>query len=733
MSRAKENTLYSTFSRGLITEASPLTFPENSTSDELNCVLFSKGNRTRRLGFEREEGGVKLSPHAGDSQNIAFNEYVWKNVGKIDGLNFLVQQIGTNLFFYNIIEGQSLTANQKGFTVNLANFFIPTPANVIASDQLISMVSGEGVLFVTGQYCEPFYVEYDEVGDTVIGVKITVRERDFTGVDGNLAVDEEPTVLSAEHHYNLRNQGWVDPKEPSSALAYSPFGFQLNIAVNTATGPIQDYFAAVGRYPGNNKQWWSGKDANEDFQPANLEKIFFGNTRAPRGHYILDVFNKDRSAVSGVGGLPVETSQTRPSSIAFYGGRVFYSHDTTIYFSRVLEDPKFAGECYSEADPTAENISDLIATDGGVIHIQNADKIVRIEELDNGIVIFALNGVWFIQSADTGFSATNYSVYKISSVGTESPWSVVNADNTIYWWSKTGIQALSQSVGQFGPVDGRFDTRNISDTTIKTYFDCISDDKKSRAKGKFDPASNTIQWLFASETLDVRWGYDTLLNLDLTLQAFYPWKVTATYPDTPILIGHFCHPEIIRAEDSKALNTRYGFLGYSFMYPTNGTYSNGYGYSISTEYVDWEFFDGNGQTYDSYALTGFEIKGDALRRKQTPTVGLFFRSTEENFILTPEGYVVDKPSSCFFSTRWDWATKQETYKWSREIQGYRPRRNRFVDEATLDADSGFAVVHTKNKVRGSGRAVQFRFFENRKGYTFDLLGWQVFYEGKTFV
>jgi len=46
--------VFNTFVAGLITEAGPLTFPENSSKDELNCVLSRKGNRRRRLGVDYE-------------------------------------------------------------------------------------------------------------------------------------------------------------------------------------------------------------------------------------------------------------------------------------------------------------------------------------------------------------------------------------------------------------------------------------------------------------------------------------------------------------------------------------------------------------------------------------------------------------------------------------------------------------------------------------------------------
>ena len=42
---------YVTFVKGLNTEAGPLTFPENCTIEDINCVLTLKGSHKRRYGI----------------------------------------------------------------------------------------------------------------------------------------------------------------------------------------------------------------------------------------------------------------------------------------------------------------------------------------------------------------------------------------------------------------------------------------------------------------------------------------------------------------------------------------------------------------------------------------------------------------------------------------------------------------------------------------------------------
>ena len=56
MPRASGEKQYNTFTKGLITEANPLTYPENSFLDGDNIVLNRDGSIVRRLGIDYEDG-----------------------------------------------------------------------------------------------------------------------------------------------------------------------------------------------------------------------------------------------------------------------------------------------------------------------------------------------------------------------------------------------------------------------------------------------------------------------------------------------------------------------------------------------------------------------------------------------------------------------------------------------------------------------------------------------------
>jgi len=742
MSRVQGNKLYNNFSRGLITEASALAFPENATIDELNCDIQENGVRVRRYGFSN------IPPSSWSDQILntyqpgeIYEDYVWAAVSKNSNLNFLVIQVESTLHFWSI-EGRS-SGTKKSFTLSLTTYLEGTGTAQDLKTSPCQFASGKGELFVAHKNLAPLRIIYDEDTDTISASKVTIKIRDFVGLDDGLPVDAEPTTLSTEHHYNLMNQGWVTPSPTNSGTqitSYSMFGEEFVYSNNLTSGPIQAYEQHSNRYPGNNKIWWSSKDNNGHFDPGGLEDMFFGNTRAPRGHFILEAFNKNRGAVSGLYSIPTEADTDRPTCVEFFSGRVFWAHKSDIYFSPVLEDGSRAGQCFQEADPTAENISDLIATDGGHIPLPHAQDIVALKEIGNGIVVFTVTGVWYLAASTQGFSALEYSLSKINEIGTTSFRTIVKAESQIFWWSETGIHALSQSMGQFGEISGKFDQSNITESTIQTFYNKIDENARLFAKGAYDPASQKIVWIY-QDNGGTNGVYENLLWLDLKLQAFIPWKVpalsiagngsTAQFSITSV----FKSPYFAEGTEDETFLEFPSYIDYFDSLSNNGSFITLGNFTDKT-YVDWP--DNKqltllvtGRGYESYIITGYESLGDGLRIKQAPIVGAFFKRSESSVTESPTGeYTVDNPSSCFFQARWDWANT-DNGNWSRQVQAYRPKSHIFVDPANPTANAEFDVVYSRNKVRGSGRAVQFKFSESQFGHGFELLGWHVFYNAKS--
>lgn len=754
MPQAKANKLYRTFLKGLVTEASPLTFPPDTSYDEDNCLLFMAGNRSRRLGMAYEDDYAISTVYVAetDTATAPIIEYVWRNVNNIEGLDFLVVQQRATLFFYDC-SGSPISQNIKSFSVDLSAYYV---AGYNAPEDVpVQMHSGKGYLFVVSSAIEPLLIEYSQLTDTITTQSIEILIRDFDGVEDSLAIDEEIASLSSEHKYNLQNQGWIS----DATVTSTSFGINglARFSVKTTTSlvnVITKYKDVIGNYPANNKQWFLGKVEIEadgykvgDFNPTLLNKVHVGNSRAPRGHYVFPAFNKDRSAVSGIPGLAVAQEASRPSTLCFASGRVFYGHSNNVYFSQILSEKGKAGLCFQDNDPTAEDLSDLLDNDGGVIPIPSADRIVLTKEVANGIMVFANNGVWFISGGEKGFSATDYQITKVASIGTDAPYSVVDTQNHIYYWSKTGIQRLEQQQGMFGAT-GSFNATNLTENTIDRLIKDIPSIIRKKVKGVFDYGSNTIHWLYAEASIGRDYFYNKFINFNTITESFFPWSL-ATNDDLPHIVGHFITSEINRVSgdidvyidsnevligtdqvviDSTTSSSKDTFIQYLIATPqeTPGQWRFTIGNFTDENYEDW-----GTETYNSFIETGYEILDDAVRNKAIVYLSPFFRQTEQNYIEDGDGYAYDKPSSCFLTTKWDWSNSSSSNKWSSKIQAYRLTRIPLPDPTDLAINNGFTVVTTKNKVRGTGRSIQFRFECDEAGKNFDLLGWQVFYVGNT--
>jgi hypothetical protein len=231
--------LYNTFVKGLITEATELTYPPNASVAEDNCECFPKGNRMRRLGIDIEPGGYICN---GDNillsslDACAIQEFVWPAVNQTDQ-NMLVTQFSDVLNFYDLSSSPiTLAGGNNGLGLGQIIFAQPgSPPDYdftapFATDNQnaktqVQMASGLGFLFVVSPTCEPFVVQYTEGGSPPFTAQKTIiQTRDFQGLDDGLSPEEEPSVLSTNHKYNLKNQGWNTPNTsqlPAMLLSFA--------------------------------------------------------------------------------------------------------------------------------------------------------------------------------------------------------------------------------------------------------------------------------------------------------------------------------------------------------------------------------------------------------------------------------------------------------------------------------------------------------------------------------
>ena len=705
MAQAELYKIYSPFVSGFSTESNPLQFPED-TAEFLQDVQLTPQALLKRLGANKEAGfssSTATFDNALVGSDIAITAHTWRNAGQSEDINFHVVQIGSTLYFHEAKVSAPSTM-EKSFSVDLTSF--TAPAFTSPADVRVQTTSGKGALFVVSKKIEPFYVTYDEATDTIATQQITIEVRDFEGLDDGLDVDEQPATLSDEHKYNLYNQGWRHPDTPTTAEQTY----------------VDNYFADTGSgvYPSNVQQWFLGKDtASLTNLKSNEIRVFpWGNTPAPKGHYILNAFNKDRATVAGFGSFTAETTDNRPLDVNFYGGRIWYTTKDGVYFSQlVLDDFSNVGRCYQEQDPTAEDLNQLVDTDGGFLSIPEAGIVYALKAIGNSNIVFADNGVWQISSIDSGFKATDISVDKISDVGVTGTFAVVKAENTVVWWADQGIYTLSVN-----EVSGKFTAQSLSLTTIQTLYNAIPDNSKMDAFGFYDVGNKTIRWFYKSGDDGFnKFSYQDVLALDLRLTAFYTWKIQKSLTSTPYIFAAV--DNLLTVTDNRKGFTRMKTL---VVEPNSTSSTYTFGEFQGDDFTDWGI---NG--YKGIIRSGYDILGEGQKVKRAVEATIFFERTETDITADEEGgLTINTPSSLKVRVGYDWADSDISGRLSDQQEGYALRRDYYPSTEDETYDDGFPVVFSRIALRGQGLATQF-LFEGEASKDFILLGYAVQYYSNT--
>ena len=728
------------FIKGLITEASPLTFPENASLDEVNFQLNRDGSRQRRLGLDYETGYSKISLALSSAvlAGCAISSFVWKNINNESTVGLSVVQVGSKLWFFDLLESaHSASIKNGGVAVDLNSLY------GVSNSSELQFAAVNGILVVTCISCKPIKVEYDSDADSITTSQLNLKIRDLVGVEDVNEVDVRPTTYSVNHHYNLLNQGWTD-------------------------GAITQHFNQGGSYPSNADILHLGKNAiSGDFQTGTLWQQFFGNTPAPKGKFIIDAFKRgqSRSSKSGLT-LSGEEERGKPTVCAAFAGRLFYSgikgnvrnkddesmnFTGSLLYTQLVDNNKKLEYCYQEADPTSEHVSDLVATDGGVVDIIDAKNILKLIARETSLVVIAENGVWEISGPDGIFKADDYSISQVTTVGAVNAQSILDVEGTIMYWADSGIMQLSPD-----QVSGKLSANNLTETTIQSFYIDISSVSKLYCVGNYDSGNRTVSWLYNSSNsydgTSFVSKYNRELRYDLVLGAFYYYNLS-TLEDQVYVAGYLptdmfqnvdvnnyvysssdnvlsSAEDVILTERARGVNTTK--TKYITIINTTSVKMTFSAYTRD-DFYDWKTEDGVGEDSSGYLITGYELFNDSQRNK-------FLNYLTTHFIRTEDGFTDDgignltptHPSSCTVQVRWGWANSAAGGKWSSSFQAYRPRRAYVPLSEYDDYDTGELVITTKNKIRGTGRSLSIKF-STTAGHEMHILGWAYNAEGGSYV
>lgn len=695
-----------TFIKGLITEAGELTFPEGASVDELNCDLRRDGSRRRRLGVAIETSPSYSSFTLSDTELVTTG--TWQNVGGLADLEFLVLQKGATLYFYNKSTAP-YSEQLYSDSISLATHEISSGSASLYKCQFASI---NGTLVVSSEGINTIVVSFDNSANPKFTASaISFKIRDFEW-QGDVTSYDTAATTTASRTYDTKNAGWVGTKGAAALSTWSS--------------------ANSSNYPPLTHPWYAGKNASNDFSASEWDKVFAGSTLTANGHYIIDFFNRVRS------GLTTEVINTRFKSVASFSGRVFYAgiaaseHTGTVLFSKVVDNNDDLGRCYQQNDPTAEYLSDLLATDGGYISIPDAINIQRLYAYQSSLFVFAENGVWAITGVDGVFSASSYGINRVSNIGILNPESFIEAEGIPFWWSRFGIHTL-----QTDSVSGQGKEQNLTISTIQTFWDNITTEQKAKVTSIYDSISKKIYWAYPNANETVESKLNNFLILDLALQAFIPWKVSDQTSSTDSIVGLAFYSgfgadfnvdvragadgvdDVLAGSDDVVATSTSGFTTGdpalvlvirkgSDSKITMGSFS-------STTFLDW-----GSTNYTSFAETGYDFVGDLVTKKNAPYIAIYTRLTEEGFTYTGSAYESIRPSSLLISAAWDF---NDTF--SATQQAYRLKYPVVVNPDDLTSfPYPEDVITTRLKIRGHGRSVRLKY-SSEQGKDFILLGWGV--------
>lgn len=758
------------FSAGLKTEFTGLTFPENAVIDCNNTIFERIGNAHRRAGVDYETNYTLTTINRTTSAISSYKwnnvggdgstQVVVQQVGTT--LHFYRSSSAATT--------DPLSDQKLGSTITISTYL--APGGTFDATLECQYADGNGYLFVYHPSCEPFYCTYsagtitatvidvrirDFAGITETGVSDTFRPTTLTdphaynlynqGWVSNPSWTANSTTSQAtttgSHTWTIQTGLTITGGTPVTVTAVGAGASGTNItetgtvtSYNSGTGSLvlnitstslsgitwavwtfqslntgrrDTWFAATGNYPANSDVWWLFKNTTNVFDPTTtISNVTLNAGPAPKGYFIMNVFNQNRAVVSGLPNLGNSiTTTVRPRTGTWFQGRVWYAgvdaqnYSEKLYFSQIIENVDQFGKCYQINDPTSEDSFDLLPTDGGVVKIQGCGAIYKLFPIQNGLLVFCANGIWFITgSQGIGFAANDYTISKISAIQSISGTSFVDVRGLPMWWNEEGIYAvtLGQNDQPYGAGraygGGGLQVEPLTYATIQSFYQDIPLQSKKYVHGTYDPLDWVVKWTFKSTvetTVTNRYEFDRVLVYNTTTQAFYPYTVT----------GDVKIHGVIYVQGPGGSTSPEPAVKYITSISNGGSYSFTFSEEKDiTNWADWFTTSPGGDfAYTSYFITGYRIKGAAQHKEQLNYIYVF-SNNEVNTSYKMQGI-------------WDYAIAGTSGKFT----------NLQLTEIDTDTDD-FNVVFRRHRIRGRGLVLQYKI-TSQEGEPFDIIGWSI--------
>lgn len=741
--------------KGLITEQTPFTLVPNATSNELNVEITGQGSRTRRKGIALEESFLKTNVHPTVSSTALIHTALWRNAGDQTFVDYLVVQVNSKLYLYELQEDMDAaividpsTSNPFFVEMNTYAYNSLSPA-----EERVSVCFVDGLLVVTSPAIYPFFVEVTPTSSSGFTVtQLDVRERDLEYLGDTSTyftkanLGGTATVAKQQRMYDTINSGWTE----TTIDAY---------ATHTTT---------ANDYPPLTHRWFEAKTALGAFDAALWETIFGGTSIVGNGRIILSVLEKDRTASYNAFAVadaisttyvPDVVEPTSFSCVASFAGRAAYAGLTSgdgsskVYITKVIQRPKDLEVCYQVNDPTSESFPDLRADDGVVVRIADCFNILYMYNYQNDLLVFASNGVWAIRGVDGQFQANSYFVQKITSEGVPSRFSTaIYKDTPVVFGNKSIFSVVREA-------NGSIVTQSLSEDTIKSLLNSFGADAKSSTICVVDESNDKIYWLFNDDPTNLQSMYTFLLVFDLKFAAFNYFEVAnnGSRSSTSFIASAFSYGNTLKTEVQSELVdssgdtiiddssdtvviSDVGFIdpgpsGIKFVVFWNGIEPDGTNYGTkqirfatfrSLTYKDWwDAVSGGGEPL-CFFETSFNPFSDLHNYKEVKNLTVYNKIENVGWKKEFTNY-----SNLIFSTQglsvkslWDFRT--DTGLVSSYVDCLTYREDPISSPDTPDTTPWtYPISHTYNQVmlEGRGRILNLRFLAST-GKGFNMIGFE---------
>jgi hypothetical protein len=592
-----------TFVQGLITEASPLNFPENASAEEENFELNRDGTRNRRLGMDLETGHIYrdtgiLSDQINDA---GYNSFKWIEVAGDVGLEFLVVQFNRKIVFFDLTK-ENLSGSGYMGEITLSQFPTNTRYSFSSIEGSLIAVAGVDTFAVISYENGSFSYYLDRI-----------KIRDLFGIEETNSQYETDISyrgpLDVTHYYNLQNQSWGIPRKAkvtftetrTETQAYSNPDFDPEspespsnprylyrdvVITETRTDtksadPTLAYLSHYGFAPSNSEHVWVGMQfvpVQGDEDPyeqmyMNLFKETWGTElKSAKGYYIIDALRRGQSRVEEINrnlakypelnksiasGATVYSSFPYPSDyttggancVAEFAGRIFFSGFTGTVVGGDKRSPNYTNYVFFSTLVKSKTDLPKCYQDGDPTSRETPDILdtdggfLRISEAKNIISLINM-GTSLIAIASNGvWSIDGGSDYGFSAsnykVSKLTTFGGISASTIVLEGNRAHYWAEDGIYTLSKNEFGDIGATSISLGTIQKFYEEIPNIAKLKATSIYDDLSKKVRWVFNTGNLLSEANETKELVLDIALSSFSLNRVMNLIPNSVNVVSLF--------------------------------------------------------------------------------------------------------------------------------------------------------------------------------------------------